>query len=139
MFPMSQKIDFTTLSYYIERVGNVSISNCGSYNYKKVPGTEIEVDVVKDEEYIVFGNAVIMPTQANEVYLLLNANGSNISSGSLNGNISAYTNLTKITRYKANSTGKVTFSLYAGTGGSSSTGITVLGGASLFIMKVKNP
>ena len=117
----------------------MSISNCGSYNYKKVPGTEIEVDVVKDEEYIVFGNAVIMPTQANEVYLLLNANGSNISSGSLNGNISAYTNLTKITRYKANSTGKVTFSLYAGTGGSSSTGITVLGGASLFIMKVKNP
>ena len=134
----ADKIDFTTLTHYTERVGNVSISNCGSYNYKKVPGTEIEIDVVEGEEYIIFGNAVIMPTQANEVYLLLNANGSNISTASLNGNISGYTNLTKITRYVAGSTGRVTFSLYAGTGGSASTGVTVLGGASLLVVKCKS-
>ena len=103
-----------------------------------MPGTEIEIDVVEGEEYIVFGNAVIMPTSPNEVYLLLNANGSNISTASLNGNISGYTNLTKITRYVAGSTGRVTFSLYAGTGGSATTGITVLGGASLFIAKCKS-
>ena len=100
-----------------------------------MPGTEIELDVVAGEEYIIFGNAVIMPTQSNEVYLLLNTNGSNISSGALNGNVSAYTNLTKMTRYKAGSTGRVTFSLYAGTGGSASIGITVLGCASLLIVK----
>ena len=103
-----------------------------------MPGTEIKLDVVVGEEYIIFGNATIMPTQANEVYLLINANGSNISSGSLNGNVSAYTNLTKITRYKAGSTGRVTFSLYAGAGGSASNGVTVLDGASLFIAKCKS-
>lgn len=103
-----------------------------------MPGTEIEIDVVEGEEYIVFGNAVIMPTQANEVYMLINANGSNVSSGSLNGNVSAYTNLTKMTRYKAGSTGRVTFSLYVGTGGNASTGVTVLGGASLLIVKCKS-
>ena len=103
-----------------------------------MPGTEIELDVVAGEEYIIFGNAVIMPTQSNEVYLLINANGSNVSSGSLNGNASAYTNLTKITRYIAGSTGRVTFSLYTGTGGSASAGVTVLGGVSLFIAKCKS-
>lgn len=58
-----EKIDFTTLTHYTERVGNVSISNCGSYNYKKVPGTEIEVNVLGGQ-----GNTNYL--QFNQIYLI---------------------------------------------------------------------
>ena len=134
----AKNVDFTTFTYYKMTNSSVTLTNVGNYQYKTITGTDLTIDVKAGEKYILFGNAAIRPTSANEVYLQIAANGTSIGSSVLNSGVSAFTNLTRMIEYTANTTASVTFSLYTGTGGAASTGVTVLTNASIFIMKISN-
>lgn len=132
----SSNLDFGSLVNYIETPDLVTINNVGSYGYKIIPGTAITLNVKAGEEYLLFGSACVKPTNTNEVYLLVEANSNPVGSAVLNSNVApGWTNLTKIVKYAATSTGSVTFSLFSGTGGVADTSIDVLRGASLTVIK----
>lgn len=134
----SPKIDFTTFCQYAETTSTVTISSVGNYNYKKINGTEITINVKTGEKYLLIANACVRPTANNEVYLLAMANGTTIGSSVLNANVAAYgyTNLTRSVKYEATADGSVVFSIYTGTGGNVNTNVDVLKGASLAIIRI---
>ena len=132
------KIDFATFCQYAETTSTVTINSVGNYNYKKINGTEITINVKTGEKYLLIGNACVRPTTNNEVYLLAMANGTTIGSSVLNANVAAYgyTNLTRSIEYEATADGGVAFSVYTGTGGNANTNVDVLKGASLTIIRI---
>lgn len=124
---------------YAETASLVTITGVGSYRYKKIPGTEITVNVKVGDVYLLIGNATIKPSDTQEVYLMASANGMSIGSAVLNSNVEqgGYTNLTRVVRYVATTNGSVTFSVYTGTGGSTTNiSVDVLKGATFSVLKV---
>lgn len=123
---------------YTETSSIVTISNVENYNYKKITGTEVIVNVKAGEKYLLIGNACIMPSAAQEVYLMVRANGASIGPSVLNGNVlqGSYTNLTKVDFYTATTNASVTFSLYTGLGNGTNLSVNVLNGATLLVLKV---
>lgn len=135
---VGKNIDFATFCYYTETPNIVSISNVGGYNYKKISGTEITVNVKAGEKYLLLGNGSIRPSGNTEVYFMVRANGNPIGSSILTSNVAAsgYTNLTKNDMYQATSDASIVFSLYTGTSGASTSSVDVLKGASLSIIRI---
>ena len=134
----AKNIDFANIVFYKETSALQTINDVGAYNYKKIPGTEVTLNVKPGERYLLIGNSSIRPSSTNEVYFLIYANTSAVSSASLNSNVTGggYTNLTRSVLYEATTEGTVTFSLYSGTSGAANTSIYVLKGATLAVMKL---
>ena len=132
----SQNIDFTTFTKYASLDNNVTLTNVGGYNYTKIPGTEITVNVKAGETYLIMGTACVYPSNFNEVYLRTAVNNTQIGASAVAGGIDSWTPLSKMTPYMAATDGTAVFSLFSGAGGVSSTNVDILSGSTIFVMRV---